>query len=48
MLPVIRGLIRYESLLDGSLDLADIAACNDALRVYDENSYRANEAMRPR
>ena len=35
--PVVRGLCRYESLKDGSLDLADIALMNDALDVIAEN-----------
>jgi hypothetical protein len=35
--PVIRGLCRYESLKDGTVDLADIALLNDALDVMEEN-----------
>lgn len=35
--PVVRGMCRYESLKDGSLDLADIALMNDALDVVAEN-----------
>lgn len=46
MRPVIRGLCRYESLLDGSLDLHDIAEMNDALDVMDTNSHLAHEAAR--
>lgn len=35
--PVVRQLCRYESLKDGTLDLADIALMNDALDVIEEN-----------
>jgi len=35
--PVVRGMCRYESLKDGSLDLSDIALMNDALDVVAEN-----------
>jgi hypothetical protein len=35
--PVVRGMCRYESLKDGTLDLADIALMNDSLDVIDEN-----------
>jgi hypothetical protein len=34
---VIKGLCRYESLIDGTVDLADVALMNDALDVIDEN-----------
>jgi hypothetical protein len=34
---VVRGLCRYESLKDGTLDLADIALMNEALDVIEEN-----------
>ena len=40
MRPVLRGLCRYESLKDGTLDLADIALLNEALDVEAENEYR--------
>lgn len=36
--PVLAGLIRYESLLDGSVGLADIADLNDALDIRDYNT----------
>lgn len=36
-------MCRYESLKDGSLDLADIALMNDALDVVAENQQIANE-----
>lgn len=34
------GMCRYESLIDGTLDLADIAKMNDALLVRAENKER--------
>lgn len=46
MRPVVKGLCRYESLKDGSLDLADIARMNDALDVIAENERRAQEAQK--
>lgn len=46
MRPVLRGLCRYESLKDGTLDLCDIADMNDAITAQDENAYRAGEAAR--
>lgn len=36
--PVIKGMCRYESLKDGTIDLADIALMNDALDVLAENN----------
>jgi hypothetical protein len=38
--PVLRGLCKYESLKDGSLDLLDLAKMNEALDVEAENQYR--------
>ncbi|HBX3035890.1 TPA: NTP pyrophosphohydrolase [Klebsiella pneumoniae] len=38
--PVTKGLCRYESLKDGSLDLADIARMNDWLDLEADNEYR--------
>jgi tRNA U38,U39,U40 pseudouridine synthase TruA len=38
--PVLHGLCRYESLKDGSLDLADVALMNDALDVKFDNEQR--------
>lgn len=38
--PVMRGLIQYESLIDGTLDLYDISVLNDAIDVQDENDRR--------
>ncbi len=40
MRPVLEGLCRYESLLDCTLDLADIARLNDALDVRYDNEER--------
>ncbi|WP_394357860.1 DUF6889 family protein [Metapseudomonas otitidis] len=39
------GLCRYESLLDGTLDLADVALMNDALLVRAENQARMRSAL---
>lgn len=48
MRPVLRGLCRFESLKDGSLDLCDVALMNEALDVMDENASRAQEASKAR
>jgi hypothetical protein len=37
-------MCRYESLINGALDLADVALMNDALDVQDENEERFREA----
>ena len=42
--PVDRGYCKYESLIDGTLDLYDIALMNDAIDVRDENEIRARVA----
>lgn len=39
--PVLRGLIKGESLLDGSVDLEFIALLNEAIDVESENQARA-------
>ena len=44
--PVLAGMCRYESLLDGALDLADLALMNDCLAVRNENAWRIYEAGR--
>ena len=44
MRPVIRGMCKYESLLNGTLSLADVALMNDALTVQDENEKRYQAA----
>lgn len=46
MRPVLAGVCRYESLKDGTVDLADLARMNDALDARDENTRRANDASR--
>lgn len=40
MAPVLAGMCKYESLKDGSLDLVDVAAMNDALYAQAENRAR--------
>lgn len=42
--PVVRGLCHFESLKDGTIDLADIALMNDALDVIEENKRRGSNA----
>ena len=42
--PVIRGLCRFESLIDCTLSLENVALMNDALDVQDENEARYREA----
>lgn len=44
MRPVIAGLCRFESLKDGSIDLADLALMNDALQVQQDNQLLAQES----
>jgi hypothetical protein len=44
MRPVLRGCCRYESLIDGTLSLEDVARINLALDVTDENEARFHEA----
>jgi len=44
--PVHAGMCRYESLLDGTLSLDDIARMNEFLIVRAENEARAAEAQR--
>ncbi|WP_049096478.1 MULTISPECIES: DUF6889 family protein [Burkholderia cepacia complex] len=39
--PVARGWCKYESLLDGTLGLADIALMNDAIAVRADNEAAA-------
>lgn len=49
MRPVLRGMCRYESLLDTTVDLVDIALMNEAINVDDENRARVTkEVMRGR
>lgn len=42
MRPVLRGMLRAESLMNGDVDLAFIGLLNEALDVEQENSYRAS------
>lgn len=46
--PVLRGLIKGESLLDGSVDLAYIALLNEALDVEQENVLRHKRSLEQR
>ena len=41
--PVMRGLCKFESLKDCSLDLEDVAVMNEALDVEAENQRRIDE-----
>src|SRR5206468_120416 len=41
--PVVRGMCRFESLKDGTVDLADVALMNDALDVIAENEQIARD-----
>lgn len=45
MRPIIRGLCRYESAVDGTLLMVDFARMNDALDVQDENEARLHKAI---
>lgn len=45
MRPVLRGLCKYESLLDGTITLADISRMNEALNVDAENQIRVTEHL---
>jgi hypothetical protein len=39
------GLLKYESLIDGTVDLCDVALLNDALSVKRENEERVRDHM---
>ena len=41
--PVMNQLCRYESIIDGTLDLVDIAILNEALDAQEENQRRLRE-----
>lgn len=43
--PVGRGMCRYESLIDGTLTIDDVATMNEYLDATDENEWRVREAM---
>jgi hypothetical protein len=45
MRPVLRGLVRYESLRDGSLGLRDVYLLNETIDVETENTWRAQKAL---
>lgn len=45
MRPVLNGMCSYESLLNGGIQLVDIARMNEALDVQEENQYRAMQAQ---
>jgi hypothetical protein len=44
--PVMRGLCKYESLVDGTLSLQDIGRMNEALDIERENQARQRESMK--
>lgn len=44
LMPVLEGLCKYESLLDCTLDLEDVARMNDAIQVKYENQSRVRKA----
>jgi hypothetical protein len=44
--PVLRGLIKGESLFDGSLSLAQVALLNEAIDVDLENQYRHRQYLK--
>ncbi len=44
MRPAIEGVCKYESLIDGTLGLLDVARMNDALDVKWENERRYRKA----
>jgi hypothetical protein len=48
MRPALEGMCRYESLVNGSLDLFDVARMNEALDVRAENRARLQEALEDR
>lgn len=44
MRPMLKGLCKYESLKDGTLDLEDISRMNASIEVERENEYRMRKA----
>jgi hypothetical protein len=48
MAPVLAGMMRLESLIDGTLDLEHVALANAALEVRAENERRVREAQEER
>jgi len=45
MRPVLHGLCKYESLIDGTLSLSDIKIMNDAISIKNENERRVEESL---
>lgn len=43
--PVLRGMCKFESLIDGTLDLENVALMNDALDVEAENANRVHRLV---
>jgi hypothetical protein len=41
--PVMRGLIKYESLIDGTLDIYDLGVLNDAIDMEEENTRKIRD-----
>jgi hypothetical protein len=46
MRPVMEGMCKYESWLDGTLDLADAARMNEAISIRNHNQFLIEEAYR--
>ena len=44
--PVLEGMCKYESLKDGTLDMADIAIMNDAIDIRYYNESLAMEGLK--
>lgn len=44
--PAVEGLIRAESLYDGTISLAQVARLNDELDIREDNRTLAQEAMK--
>ena len=45
MKPVLRGLCKYESMIDGTLSIYDVSLLNATIDVYDENQLRYSESQ---
>lgn len=43
MRPVMEHLCKYESLVDGTLSMNDLARMHEAIDVREENTYRAQQ-----
>ena len=44
MRPVFKGMCKLESIVDGTLSLADLALANDYIDAQEENDARAEDA----